>query len=470
VTRRLFIEELPGELRAALVDGHDLREFRLARKVGGSQVGEVHLGRVVRILPALQAALIEIGLDRPAYLAAVDVVPKNGLAALHEGAAALVQVKRDARADKAAGVTMRVRLAGRLCDWTPMREAVNVEAISGPERRRVAAALGELLRPGEGVQVLPVAAFASPQALAEAVNGLRARWGPIDDQRRTASPPCCLFAMAPVAALLEQLAEDELEAIIVDDDALFAEIRAWLARERPALVARLGRHRAATPLFEAEGIADRVAALFELKVNLPSGGAVIFEPTSTAALIDVDSGVLVEERRLGDEALLVVDLEAAQAIAREIRLRGLAGAFVVDFIALRGREHRMRLLEAFRSALHSEVPEAQLLGWTKLGHVELTRPRWRAPLHEILFERTRQGGFVKTPLTVALEALAAAAREAASSPARALRLRLSPEVASQLAAGDAASARTALEGRIGRTIEVVAEPGRARESFDIGSA
>jgi ribonuclease G len=214
-------------------------------------------------------------------------------------------------------------------------------------------------------------------------------------------------------------------------------------------------------------LAEAVADLLELRVALPGGGALTIEPTAAATLIDVDSGSLEDERASGEDALLAVNLSAATAVARQIRLRGLAGALVVDFIGLRERHHRERLLEGLRAALEAEVPDAQLLGWTRLGHIELTRPRRRAPLHEIVFERTAHGGYIRSALTVALEALAAVACRVAAEPARAPELRVHPAVAAILA-GEAAPALKALETRIGRKLAVVAEPARARETFDIG--
>jgi ribonuclease G len=266
---------------------------------------------------------------------------------------------------------------------------------------------------------------------------------------------------------LEALVDDALDEILVDDAMVLAETRAWLSREHPRMAARVTLHRGPGALFEAAGLAESVADLLELRVGLPGGGRLTIEPTAAATLIDVDSGSLEGERTGGEDALLAMNLTAAAAVARQIRLRGLAGALVVDFIALRRRAHREQLLHTFRAALEAEVPDAQLLGWTRLGHAELTRPRRRAPLHEIVFEGTAYGGYVKTVLTVALEALAMVERRVAAEPARAPELRIHPAVAAALAA-EAAPALQALETRIGRKIAVLAEPGRARDAFDIG--
>jgi Rne/Rng family ribonuclease len=467
--RRLLIAASPGEFRGVVADAEELVDFRLVRTVCRSTVGDLFLGRVVRLLPALRAALVDIGAEQPAFLSADDAAPRQGLAGLTEGASVVVQVKRDARAEKAAAVTLRPRLQGRLVDWTPSRPGVVAEAIGRGARERVAAGVVGLLRPGEGVRLQSGAADASNEALTAAIAALRSRWAAIEERRARAVPPACLEALPPLAGMLEALVDDALEEIRVDDPIALAETRGWLARERPALAARVSLHRGPAPIFEAAGLAEAVAGLLELRVGLPGGGALTIEPTAAATLIDVDSGALAGERKSGEEALLAMNLTAAAAVARQIRLRGLAGALVVDFIALRERAHRERLLDAFQAALATEVPEAQLLGWTRLGHVELTRARRRAPLHEIVFERTASGGSVKTALTVGLEALATVATRVAAEPARAPELRVHPAVAATLAA-EAAPALQALETRIGRKLTLLAEPGRACDSFDIGGA
>jgi len=465
MTRSLLIAASPGELRAALVDAGELRDFRLARTVGASAVGEVHLGRIVRLLPALHAALVEIGQPRPAFLGADDAL-QRGLAGLHEGAGILIQVKRDARADKAAAVTQRLRLAGHYLDFLPLRPGVIAEELAVAQRERASARVAGLLLAGEGARLHPTCLHAADAALAAEMQALRARWREIELRRVAAEPPARLEAVAPLAALLAEFADAAVERILVDDAVLLGDARHWLQREAPHLAERLALHREGQPLFEAEGVADAAAALLELRIALPGGGVITIEPTAAATLIDVDSGALGAERGEGEEALLAVDLAAAEAIAQQTRLRGLAGALVVDFVPLRRREMRERLLEAFRGALARETPEAQLLGWTRLGHVELTRPRRRAPLHEILCERTASGGLVKTALTLALEALAAAARQAVAMPGRGLVLHARPEILTALE-GEAAAARAALETRLGRPLALVSEPAWARETLDI---
>jgi Rne/Rng family ribonuclease len=463
---RLLIAASSGELRGAVVDGEALVDFRLVRTVGRSAVGDVFLGRVVRLQPALRAALVDIGHERPAYLSADDAPPRQGLAGLTEGASVLVQVKRDARADKAAAVTLRVRLPGKFLDWTPMHPGVLAEEVERKLRHSLAARVTGLLKPDEGVALHAAAEGISAEMLGAALTAMRARWATIEARRVESEPPANLAALPPLARLLEAMVEETTDGIAVDDPRVFADVRGWVARERPALVERLALHRGPPGLLEAAGVEEAVAALLELRLDLPGGGSITIEPTAAATLIDVDSGSLEGEVKRGDEALLAVNLEAALTVARQIRLRGLAGALVVDFVALHRREDRERLLDAFRAALGAHVPEAQLLGWTRLGHVELTRRRRETPLHEIVFERTPEGGYARTALTIALAALTAIERRVAAEPGHSPAVRVHPAVAAVLA-GEAAPARHELETRLGRALTVAAEPGRPRDSFDI---
>jgi len=468
VSRTLLIAASPGELWAALLEDEALRELRVFRagaRVG--RVGEMILGRVVALKPELPAALVDIGLDRPAFLSAEDAAPGAGIVALHEGETIAVQVTKEARADKAVGVSTRLRLAGRFLDFTPGRAGVTAgKGVPPAERERLGAVLREIAGTGEGFVLRAAASGTSAADLAADAESLRARWRAIEAARSRArapgplEPPLTLMAM-----LLAAFASAEPAAIIVDERAAFAEARGWMARHRPELAERLTLHRETLPLFEHHGVAGDVAAALVPRVPLPDGGALTIELTAAATLIDVDSGAAARGRK-AQAAILATNLAAAREAARQIRLRNLAGPIVIDFVGMRDRRDRDRVRAALAAALADDV-DAEVLGWTRLGHLELVRKRRHAPLAELLFERAPGGGLVKTPMTIALEALRALAREAAVAAVRAPVLRVHPEVAAALA-GEAGAARQELEVRLGRAVEIVAEPGRAREGFDIG--
>ena len=466
MTTTLLLQVSPGEVWAALVEGDALGALRIWRDAASAEPGQVFLGRVVALKPELPAALVEIGFERPAFLSAEDA-PKGALAGLTEGEAVLVQVLKAARADKGAGVSLRLRLDGRFLALTPERPGIVLDALPQADRAGVAAELAALARPQEGLRALAPAAGATAAELAADLEALRRRHAAIAAARRTATPPALLEAPAtPVARALAEFAPGRPDAVVNDDAAALGEARRWAAQYAPALAERLALHRGATPLFEHHGIAGDVAVALELRVPLPSGGALIIAHTAAATVIDVDSGSAPGRGRDAALAILALNLEAARAVARQIRLRSLAGPIVIDFIGMRRREDRERVSEALHEAL-ADDRGSDVLGWTRLGHLELVRKRRYASLEELLFERTPEGGLVKTPLTVALEALRALARAALAAPPRAPTLRLHPEVAAVLEAA-ARPARAALEQRLGRGIAVIAEPGRPRDRFDIG--
>jgi ribonuclease G len=358
---------------------------------------------------------------------------------------------------------MRLRLGGRFVDLMPGRPGVSAtKAVPPAERERLLGTLRETAGAGEGF-LLRKAAVATD--LAADVDSLRARWRAIETARTRAVAPAPLDPPpAPLAMLLAAFVADLPEAIVIDERAAFAEARLWLARHSPALVERLSLHREQQPLFEHHGVAGDIAAALSPRVLLPGGGALTIELAAAATLIDVDSGGSPRGQGAA-AAILAVNLAAAQEVARQIRLRNLAGPIVIDFVGMRDRRDRDRVRAALTEALAHDG-DAEVLGWTRLGHLELVRKRRRAPLAELLFERAPGGGFVKTPLTVALEALRALAREAAAAPTRAPAVHVHPEVAAALSS-EAGAARRELEGRLGCAVDIVAEPGRARDGFDI---
>ena len=459
VRRRLLIAASPGELWAALSEGGTLVGLRLLRTGARSRVGEIYLGRIVALQPELPAALVDIGLPRPAFLSAEDAARKTGIAGLAEGQSVIVQVLKDARADKAAGVSLRPRLKGRLLELRPGRPGIVAKGLPAEERRRLIAALAAVAPAEDGLILRPETAGADAEALDVEAAALRSRWQAIIAASRSARPPARLTEPdPPIAALIAEFAAPPPEAIVIDDRAVFAEARSWFARRDPALAALLTLHRGPEPLFEQEDVAAQIEAALAPRVPLPGGGALIIESTAAATMIDVDSG---------GAPILATNLAAARVAARQIRLRNLAGAIVIDFIAMRRREDKDRVRAALSEALAGDPGAATALGWTRLGHMELVRSRRQAPLAELLYERGAEGGLVRTALTVALAALRAVAREADAVPGRALAVNGSPEVAATLTEGEAQDARRALEARLGRPLTIVAEPARARESFDI---
>jgi ribonuclease G len=480
MSRDLLIAAGPGELRGLLVEDGHACELRIVRDGADARVGDIHLGRVVKILPALPAALVEIGLDRPAFLSAEDAIgaaPSDkrdaGIAAwLTEGQSVLVQVTREAQGDKAVSVRMRPRLAGRLLTFTPMRpKLVMPRAADSEARQRATVAIGGYLAEGEGAILEIGALSASPEALQAELKALQARWAAVQYRADAATPPMRLASEGGgkaglVVQLLDAFADLLPDRIVVDDRATLAAARQTLARQlrepRPDLVL----HEGAEDVFEHCGAADELAAALSTRVALPGGGALIVETAAAMTVIDVDGGDAVTGRGDPRAAILAVNLVAAEMAARQIRLRNLAGAIVIDFVSMTRRADRERVGAALQAAFADDPAQPQLLGWTRLGHMELTRRRRHKPLAEILFERPAEGIVVKSALTTALEALRAAAGQAAHHPAGAPSLVVHPAVAAALD-GPAAAGRRQLEASLARKVTIVSDLARARDTFDI---
>ena len=470
MSRELLIAASPGELWAAdCIDGK-LAALRVLRPGRRGRVGELILGRVVALRPELPAVLVDIGLDRPAFLSAEDTVPRGDIARLHEGQAILVQVRKEARADKAPGLSMRVRLRGRLLELMPTRPGITAaKGFDAAARERLSGLLAAVSGPEQGFALRPGAATASPTEIEHEADALRARWRALEDAVRAARAPEVLEdPAASLETLLDEFADTFPDAVVIDDRAVFAEARSWFLSYDPALARRLILHRESSPLFEHYGIAEEIALALAPNVPVMGGGGLTIEHTAAAILIDVDSGGGGRRREAAD-AILALNTAAAAEVARQIRLRNLAGPIVIDFIGMRRTGDRDRVRAALAAALAAALiadADIELLGWTRLGHFELTRRRLHASPVELLFERAPGAGLVKRPVTVALEALWTLARAAAASPARAPALHVHPEVAAALD-GEAGPARHQLEERLGRAVAVIADPTRPRASFDI---
>jgi Ribonuclease G/E len=382
----LFVSAGPGEWRAAWADDGEAVELYVER--GDTKPpGSIILGRVVRLEPGLDAALIDIGDERPALLRRRDADDPD----LTEGARILVQVRREAWADKAPLLTGK---------------------ITASDLPALAAHVGRL------------------------------------------DPPAPIFPAPGLAAALRLRLPGVPERIVADDPAIVPELRSAFAGVEIAQQAASDWPLDLDAAFEA-ALAPSVA--------LTGGGTVHIEQMRTATLIDVDTGT--PEGGSAERAALAINHAAAMAIAGQTRLRNLSGPIVVDFVGLAmktgSRDHREQLRQAVATAVAGDPAKPEVLGWTRLGHLELVRTRRGRSLADAMLT---PGGPAKQALTLAYEALRRLQREARANPAARWRLTAAPAVEAALR-GPAAAALKALETRLGREISIAAEPGR--DGFDI---
>jgi ribonuclease G len=463
LARELLISAGPGEWRAALLEKGVPVELYVERG-DRSEAGSIHLGRVRQLVPALVAALVDIGGDRPAFLPHGEVLPRGKR--LNEGERVVVQIRREAQAGKAARVTMAALLRGRLVELIVGRpgsaEGTALLSQLAPTLtlpRSRGRELDSLSRDngggsGWGLRFLESAPI---DALAAEAAALAQRWYDILDRASGLDPPARLDPPASLAAALAGSLPEAPDEILVDDPAAIPDIRAAFPDG------------AVSHLPETEWAID-LDAVFEETLSstlaLPGGGSVHFEATRAGMLIDVDTGT--PETGSPERTGLMANLVAAATIARQIRLRNLGGGIVVDFVGLDSRSAREKVRAVLAEALAPDPAAPQLLGWTRLGHFELVRPRRSRPLAEALLEPRSGGALVKTAVTVSHEALRALRRAARAQPGRRWRVTVAPEVAAALA-GAAADAVRQAEQRFARSVAIEPDPGYDRERFQISA-
>jgi ribonuclease G len=461
--RQLLISAGPGEWRAALLEEGIPVELFVERG-DRSETGSIHLGRVRQLAPALDAAFVDIGGDRPAFLPQGEVLPRGSR--LNEGERVVVQILREAQGGKAARVTMAAILRGRLvelivggrgsADGAALLTQLAPTLTLPRSRGREGASLprGNGGGPGWGLRFLepaPVEAFAVEAA------ALARRWHDILDRASQLEPPARVDPAASFSAALAGSLPGAPDEILADAPAAIPELRAAFPDSAIAHLPETSWPIDLDAVF-AEALSGTIA--------LPAGGSVHFEATRAGMLIDVDTGT--PETGSPERTGLAANLAAARTIARQIRLRNLGGGVVVDFVGLDSRSAREKLRAALAEALARDPAAPQLLGWTRLGHFELVRPRRGRPLAEVLLEPPSGGALVKTAVTVSHEALRALRRAARAQPGRRWRVTVAPEVAAALA-GAAADAVRQAEQRFAPSIAIDADPSYQRERFQISA-
>jgi len=454
----LLIAAGPGEWRATLLeDGIPVELF--VERGDRSEAGSIHLGRVRGLLPALGAMLVDIGADRPVFLPQNEVFPRGRR--LDEGERVIVQIRREAQGGKAANVTTALTLRGKLIELRSDGRGIlgGETLLSSEDRARLLAVVDGWTeepswRRSIGFKLLEPAPV---EILIAAATELLRRWAHIRKRGSEHQPPVRLDPIATFAAALSSALTVPPTRIFTDDPASIPELREAF----PGVVVH-HRSEPAEPI-ELDATFDRALSQ---TFALDGGGRVNIEVTRAGVMIDVDTGT--PDTGSPERAGLSVNLAAANSIAREIRLRNLGGGIVIDFVGLNHRGLRERVRDALIKELAADPGCPQILGWTRLGHLELVRPRRRRPLTETLLEPRAGGPFVKTAITVAHEALRALRREARAQPGKSWRLTIAPDVA-QVLTGSAAAAVKEAEQRFARKMAIEADSDYDRERFQISA-
>ena len=477
---QFLINFTPQETRIALMQHGVVQELHVERSGGRGIVGNVYMGRVVRVLPGTQSAFVEIGLDRTAFLHVAEVCGgKSGPDArpierlLSEGQSIMVQVLKDPIGTKGARLTTQVSFAGRLLVYLPQDRHIGIsQRIENEVERDSLRVRIQALAPEEdagGFIVRTVAETATDEELAGDIAYLRRLWQEILSRSRCVSGPTLLHQDLDLAQrILRDMANHETQNIIVDSRETFQKLDQFAREYVPQITDKIVHYTGERPLFDLYNIEEEIQKALARRVDLKSGGYLIFDQTEAMTTVDVNTGGFVGVRNF-DETIFKTNLEATQTVARQLRLRNLGGIIIVDFIDMDSADHREAVLAELNKALALDHTRVTVSGFTQLGLVEMTRKRTRESLAHVLCEPcpTCSGrGEVKTARTVCYEIMREVLRESRQFSTGEMRVLAAPVVI-DLFLDEESQALAMLSDFIERPVSLHAESGYNQEQFDI---
>ncbi|MCP5267497.1 MAG: ribonuclease G [Zoogloeaceae bacterium] len=481
---QILINFTPQETRVAIMYQGVTQELHIERTSSRGLVGNVYMGKVVRILPGMQSAFIEVGLERTAFLHVADILearpgghngepPRPIERMLSEGQSVLVQVIKDPIGTKGARLSTQISIAGRMLVYLPQEKHIGVSQRieAEAERESLREKLNRLVPEDEtgGFIVRTMAEGASEEDLANDVAYLRKSWTELRAKAKTASAPSLIYQELNLGQrVLRDFVNSETVRIAIDSRENFQKLQAFAEVFTPAVCSLLEHYTGERPLFDLFGVEDEIEKALARRVDLKSGGYLIIDQTEAMTTIDVNTGGFVGVRNF-DDTIFKTNLEATQTIARQLRLRNLGGIIIIDFIDMDSSEHREAVLAEFNKALARDHTRLTVNGFTALGLVEMTRKRTRESLAHVLCEpcpTCAARGEVKTARTVCYEILRELLREARQFNAREYRVIGAPNVI-DLFLDEESQGLAMLSDFIEKPVSLQAEPSYSQEQYDI---
>jgi ribonuclease G len=488
----ILINFSPQETRVAIVETGAVQELHVERSLERGLVGNVYLGKVARVLPGMQSAFIDIGLERAAFLHVADLM--SSVAARHaddkgepapvvpiekqvfEGQSLLVQVIKDPIGTKGARLSSQISVAGRLLVFLPQDQHIGVsQKIPFEQREALRSRLQGLADAAAvdgktgGFILRTNGEDASDAELSEDIAYLRKTWARIKEASTRLPPKSLLHQdLSLLQRVLRDLVSETTQTIRIDSAEQFKKLQTFGQEFMPSAVDKLQLYKGERPIFDLFNIDEEVGKALGRRVDLKSGGYLIVDQTEALTTVDVNTGGFVGARNF-DETIFKTNLEAAGAIARQLRLRNLGGIVIADFIDMTREDHREAVLAEFRKQLARDRVKTMVSGYSALGLVEMTRKRTRESLAHMLCEPCPVcdgKGSVKTARTVTYDILREILREARQFNPREFRVIASPDVIDILL--DEESQHLAgLSDFIGKPISLQAEGAMSQEQYDI---
>ena len=386
-----------GKVRTQIgvLEEGELVEHYVASVGDHSIVGNIYQGRVQNVLPGMEAAFVNIGEERNAVLYAgeitfsedVEGVSRRIEKVLKSGQPILAQVTKDPMGSKGARLSTEISLAGRYVVLVPDADSLGVSRrLPDDERTRLRDVAGRLRPEGYGLIVRTAARGAAEPELAIDIERLVKTWGEISDRASTAHPPALIYAEPElVLRAIRDLLTEDVERVVIDDEDVFREVRDYVVDVTPALEERMEQYQGTVPLFETYNVNEQIRRGLDRRVPLPSGGHLVIDRTEAMTVIDVNTGRYVGRSNL-EETVMKTNLEAADEVAKQLRLRDIGGIIVIDFIDMLFERNREELVKEFRAALARDKTRTQVYGVSELGLVQMTRKRVSEGLLEAFSE------------------------------------------------------------------------------------
>jgi ribonuclease G len=481
MSEEILVNVTPPETRVAVIENGVVQELIIERTQRRGLVGNIYKGKVCRVLPGMQAAFVDIGLERAAFLHASDIVDANGNGRseniselVRDGGEVVVQVVKDPLGTKGARLTTNLSIPSRYLVFMPSLSSAGIsQKIEDEEERQRLKTLIDPL-----TQELQSSGNFIARTAAEGVDGetlkadmkfLTRLWGSIREKIRNAASGELVHADLPLhLRALRDLISPEVEKVRIDSRESWFKAKQFAEKLIPDLNVTVEYYPGERPIFDLYGVEDEIQKALERKVDLKSGGHLIIDQTEAMTTIDVNTGAFVGHRNL-EETIFKTNMEAAQAICRQLRLRNLGGIIIIDFIDMTLEEHKRQVMRALEKFLSRDHAKTHITEVSNLGLVEMTRKRTRESLEHILCETCAccgGRGSLKTAETTCYEIFREILREARQFDVESLLVLASQEVVDRLL-DEESSSLAELESFIGKTIRLQAESLYTQEQYDV---
>jgi len=502
MSAELLVNVSPFETRIARIENGLVEEVYIERERERGLKGNIYKGHVQRVLPGIQAAFIDIGLNKSGFLYAGDIAlpedktlevephdeehsdeddsmheqpkrrnipPINSL--LREGQEIMVQVSKDPIASKGPRLTSLLSLAGRYLVYLPELHNIGIaRRLEDPVERDRLRAIGEAIQPDDaGIIIRTVAEGHSQEELKADLDFLARLWRDIEKRGKTAESPSAIHTELNLyLRVMRDYVDDDVTKIHIDSREAYQNMKKFSRSFMPDIAKRLYYYPGERPIFDVYGIEEELERALKRRVPLKSGGHIVIDQTEALIAIDVNSGSFVRSRSM-EETGFKTNLEAVHEIVHQLRLRNLGGIIVVDFIDMQEEENKQRLLEVLDEALQRDKTKTNVVQFSSLGLVEMTRKRSRESLGRILMDecpRCESAGHTKSPTTICYQLFREVVAEARAYPCEKLLVIAHPKLIDVML-GEESEQVAKLENFLGKQIALKSDSQLDPEHFEV---